>query len=126
MRSLSRSAVDGSSESRLFELSSELLATASLDGCFTLLNPAWQRSLGWSIESMMGQAVTDLAHPDDVDAMTGAVERLGSLPAGSVVEFENRYRAIDGGYCSLEWQVVADSHSWYFVVREIGHRKALE
>jgi PAS domain S-box-containing protein len=126
MRSISRSAVDASSESRLFELSTELLGTASFDGCFSLLNPAWQRSLGWSIQSMMAQPFTHLAHPDDIDAMTGAVEGLESLPAGSVVAFENRYRAIDGDYRSLEWQVVADSHSWYFVVREIGDRKALE
>jgi hypothetical protein len=31
---------------RLFEMTSDLLATISLDGRFTLLNPAWEQVLG--------------------------------------------------------------------------------
>src|ERR1700679_1865879 len=122
MRPISRSAVDIASESRLFELSTELLGTASLDGCFTLVNPAWERLLGWSEDSMLAQHFTDFAHADDRVAMTDAVARLAACAAGSVVEFENRYQTIEGHYCALEWQVVADSRSWYFVVREIGQR----
>ena len=33
--------------SRLFEMTSDLLAAISLDGRFTLLNPAWEQLLGW-------------------------------------------------------------------------------
>jgi PAS domain S-box-containing protein len=107
-------------------LSNELLGTASPDGRFTLLNPAWERTLGWSTQSMLAQPFTELAHPDDTEATTGAVARLASLPAGSVIEFENRYRAIDGDYRPLQWQVVAEAGSWYFVGREIGRHKELE
>jgi PAS domain S-box-containing protein len=126
MRSISRSVVDTSSECRLFELSSELLGTASLDGCFTLLNPAWERLLGWSDQSMVGRHFTDLAHPEDIDVMTSAVARLESSPEGSVVAFEVRYRAMTGDDRLLAWQVVAASRSWYFVVRDTGPRRALE
>jgi PAS domain-containing protein len=37
---------------RLFEMTSDLLAAISLDGRFTLLNPAWEEALGWSIEEL--------------------------------------------------------------------------
>jgi PAS domain-containing protein len=37
---------------RLFEMTSDLLATISLDGRFTLLNPAWEQLLGWSREEL--------------------------------------------------------------------------
>ncbi len=36
---------------RLFEMTSDLLATISLDGRFTLLNPAWEHVLGWTTRS---------------------------------------------------------------------------
>ena len=35
---------------RLFEMTSDLLATVSMDGRFTLLNPAWEQALGWTRE----------------------------------------------------------------------------
>ena len=38
----------GASIGRLFEMTSDLLATISLDGYFTLLNPAWEQLLGWT------------------------------------------------------------------------------
>ena len=37
---------------RLFEMTSDLLATISLDGRFTLLNPAWEQVLGWTREEL--------------------------------------------------------------------------
>ena len=40
---------------RLFEMTSDLLATISLDGRFTLLNPAWEAVLGWTREELAGE-----------------------------------------------------------------------
>src|ERR1700760_4268487 len=50
---------------RLFEMTSDLLATISLDGRFTLLNPAWERALGWTREELQSRPVADFVHPDD-------------------------------------------------------------
>jgi PAS domain-containing protein len=36
----------GARIARLFEMTSDLLASISLDGRFTLLNPAWEQVLG--------------------------------------------------------------------------------
>src|ERR1051326_7705538 len=62
---------------RLFEMTSDLLATISLDGRFTLLNPAWEQALGRSLEELMARPMQELIHPDDAEQM------LAILLAGS-------------------------------------------
>ena len=52
---------------RLFEMTSDLLAAISLDGRFTLLNPAWEDALGWSIEELMAQPMQARVHHDDLE-----------------------------------------------------------
>ena len=52
---------------RLFEMTSDLLATISLDGHFTLLNPAWEQLLGWTREELQAHPIHELMHPDDVE-----------------------------------------------------------
>src|SRR3979409_1046105 len=52
---------------RLFEMTSDLLATVSLDGRFTLLNPAWEQVLGWTREELQAHPIHELMHPDDVE-----------------------------------------------------------
>jgi PAS domain-containing protein len=61
---------------RLFELTSELLATISLDGRFTLLNPAWEQLLGWTRDELQAAPVQHFMHPDDVE-QTLALMRSG-------------------------------------------------
>jgi PAS domain-containing protein len=48
---------------RLFEMTSDLLATISLDGRFTLVNPAWEQLLGWTPEELQAQTMRELIHP---------------------------------------------------------------
>ena len=50
------SAPDASGIARLFEMTSDLLAAISLDGRFTLLNPAWEDALGLAHRGADGPA----------------------------------------------------------------------
>src|SRR2546428_13952933 len=68
---------DGARIARLFEMTSDLLATISLDGHFTLLNPAWEHVLGWAREQLLARPIQELIHPDD------AVQSLGLMLTGS-------------------------------------------
>jgi PAS domain-containing protein len=52
---------------RLFEMTSDLLATISPDGRFVLLNPAWERLLDWTRDELQACPITAFLHPDDVD-----------------------------------------------------------
>src|ERR1700731_1748586 len=75
---------------RLFEMTNALLATISLDGRFTLLNPAWEQALGRSREERQATPMRDLLHPDDV-GQTLALLLAGSHHPAHLENFTNRY-----------------------------------
>jgi PAS domain S-box-containing protein len=88
--------------SRYFNESLDLLATADINGRFTHVNPAWERTLGYSAETMCSRPFIDFIHPDDRGATT--VEHT-AVASGShdAIGFRNRYRTADGDYRWLEW-----------------------
>jgi diguanylate cyclase (GGDEF)-like protein/PAS domain S-box-containing protein len=110
---------------RLFEMTSDLLATISLDGRFTLLNPAWEQVLGWTIEELMAQPVQELVHPDDVE-QTLALTLAGKDRAAQFVNFTNRYRHRDGSWRSLLWSARCDGEVWYAAAKDVTDRIWLE
>jgi diguanylate cyclase (GGDEF)-like protein/PAS domain S-box-containing protein len=110
---------------RLFEMTSDLLATISLDGRFTLLNPAWEQVLGWTIEELMAQPVQELVHPDDVE-QTLALTLAGKDRASQFVNFTNRYRHRDGSWRSLLWSARCDGEVWYAAAKDVTDRIWLE
>jgi PAS domain S-box-containing protein len=82
---------------RLFEMTSDLLATISLDGYFTLLNPAWEQLLGWTREELQEHPMQELMHPDDVEA-TLALMLAGANRPAEMENFTTRYRHRDGSW----------------------------
>jgi two-component system sensor histidine kinase/response regulator len=48
-----------------FTLSPDLLCIADFDGRFILLNPAWEKTLGFSTEELLSRPYLDFVHPDD-------------------------------------------------------------
>jgi PAS domain S-box-containing protein len=116
----------GESIAQLFELSSDMLGTASLDGYLTQLNPAWERTLGWRREELMAEPFVSFVHPDDVEATVSTAAALAEPGRRQVVAFENRYRTRTGEYRWLEWSSTADGGTIYFVAKDVTDRKALE
>ena len=95
------------SQSKLFDLSIDLLCIAGTDGRFRLVNPAFERTLGWSREELLRRPFYELVHPDDVAATEREVEKLASgIPT---ISFENRYRCADGSYKILRWNTRPDA-----------------
>ncbi len=78
-------------------MTSDLLAAISLDGQFTLLNPAWEDALGWSIEELMAQPMQAGVHQDDLE-QTLALTLAGRNRSAQLVNFTNRYRHKDGSW----------------------------
>ena len=91
---------------KLFEMTSDLLATISLDGRFTLLNPAWEHLLGWTREELQSRPVTDFVHPDDAEQLLGPMRAGNGYPA-EVENFTTRYRHRDGSWHWLLWSAQA-------------------
>ncbi len=56
----------GSVETMLWDMSLDMLATLTLDGYLTRVNPAWEQTLGYSPDELMAGPYLTFVHPDDV------------------------------------------------------------
>ncbi len=110
---------------KLFEMTSDLLATISLDGCFTLLNPAWEQLLGWSREELQSRPVSEFVHPEDAEQLLGPMRAGGGHPA-EVENFTTRYRHRDGSWRWLLWSARRDGDTWYAAAKDVTDRVWLE
>ena len=110
---------------RLFELTSDLLATISLEGRFTLLNPAWEKLLGWTCEELQAAPLEEFMHPDDIEQ---TLERMqaGEREEEQVETFTNRYRHRDGSWRWLLWSARRDEDTWYAAAKDVTDRMWLE
>ncbi len=103
-------------EEELLRMSSENLhvfnntlsmnAVASFEGKFIKLNPAWQKTLGWPLETLMSKPFTEFIHPDDLKRAAKAFELLKA--GRDVANFESRYQCADGSYRWLLWGAASD------------------
>jgi PAS domain S-box-containing protein len=109
----------------LFEMAIDLLATADAGGRFTMLNNAWQRTLGWTREELMDATLLDFVHPDDREATLAVMQHTAEV-GFELASFENRYRCRDGSYRWLSWRASTDGVQWYAVARDITERKTHE
>jgi diguanylate cyclase (GGDEF)-like protein/PAS domain S-box-containing protein len=110
---------------RLFEMTSDLLATISLDGRFTLLNPAWEQLLGWTLHELESRPIEEFIHPDDAE-QTLLVIRTGAGEQGELESFSNRYRHRDGSWRWLLWSARRDGDTWYASAKDVTDRMWLE
>jgi diguanylate cyclase (GGDEF)-like protein/PAS domain S-box-containing protein len=110
---------------RLFEMTSDLLATISLEGRFTLLNPAWEQLLGWTREELQANPIEEYLHPDDVD-QTRALLLAGRQRPAQLENFTNRYRHRDGSWRWLLWSARCDGDTWYAAAKDVTDRMWLE
>jgi diguanylate cyclase (GGDEF)-like protein/PAS domain S-box-containing protein len=117
--------VDVSLVGRLFEMTSDLLATISLDGRFTLLNPAWEQMLGWTMDELQASSMKELVHPDDIE-QTQALMLAGNQRSAHLENFTNRYRHKDGSWRWLLWSARCDGERWYAAAKDVTDRMWLE
>ena len=87
---------------RFWELSSDMMCVAGLDGYFRRLNPAWTRTLGWTQEELRSRPFIEFVHPDDRERTIAETASL-SGDGYRTLDFENRYQCKDGSYRALLW-----------------------
>ncbi|MDZ4693802.1 MAG: ATP-binding protein [Deltaproteobacteria bacterium] len=98
---LGSAALNAEGVDRFFAVSPGLLCVLGFDGSFKMLNPAWEKTLGYSIDELCAQPYLDLVHPEDRDKATG--EALEMCAGQAVFRFKNRFRCSDGSYRWLSW-----------------------
>jgi PAS domain S-box-containing protein len=110
---------------RFFELSSDLMCVAGIDGYFKKLNSSWERALGWSRQELLAESIGTFIHPDDIEATFKEVEK--QISGETTAAFVNRYRHKDGSYRWLEWVATpAMDGNLYACARDITERKLTE
>ena len=110
-------------EDRFFDVSIDMLCFLGFDGYFTRLNPAWERTLGFTREELMSRPFLEFVHPDD---RARTLEQNGKVRAGGqALGFENRYLCKDGSYRWMLWNAASDSahRLIYSVARDITQSK---
>ncbi len=111
---------------RHFDLSLDMISIAGFDGCFKRVNPAFERTLGYRPQELIGHPFLEFVHPDDREKTE---HEAASLADGAkTVQFQNRYLAKNGEVHWLEWTSIPlqDEGLIYGVARDITDRKALE
>ncbi|AUX24421.1 anti-anti sigma factor protein [Sorangium cellulosum] len=96
----------GLSHEKLFQVSAGLLATADASGRFQRLNPAWERTLGWTLDELRSRPFIEFVHPGDRQATLAQTAEL--FKGRATDRFDNRYLCKDGSYRWLGWSAEVD------------------
>jgi diguanylate cyclase (GGDEF)-like protein/PAS domain S-box-containing protein len=106
---------------RLFSVVSDLIVVTSRRGEIAIVNPAWEATLGWSEEEIVGRTVFEFVHPDDRPAT-----RTLSAEGPAILDHANRFRCKDGTWRWLLWSGRSDGEWWYAIAKDVTDRLSLE
>jgi PAS domain S-box-containing protein len=110
----------------VFELSADPICIADIHGCFRLVNPAFERVLGYAAEELLSKPFMEFIHPEDREKTLRVIEE--KLQRGeTVISFENRLVRKDGAVVWLEWASRPFTEDRTIAVaRDITERKRME
>jgi len=109
----------------LIELAPEAFFLADLDGCYTDVNQAACRMLGYERDELIGKTIADLLAPEDVSRL--AAVRAELLVPGQVHSAEWRLRRKDGTLVPVELSSnVLPGGRWQAFVRDISERRRID
>ena len=86
---------------RFFTSSPDMLSIVGYDGYRKMVNPAWERILGFTAEELKAAPLFEFIHPDDRAMAMFQFEK--SVVHETKVSFEVRYRTKDGSYRWIQW-----------------------
>jgi PAS domain S-box-containing protein len=108
---------------RFFEFSLDLFAISGFDGYLKRVNPAWERTLGYTAEELLSRPALEFIHPDD--RVTSLSQRQHTHSGSSIINFENRYICKDGSIKWMQWTAhpYPEDGLNYVVGRDVTERK---
>lgn len=111
---------------RVFDLSIDLLAVVDLETKILEASKSFERTLGWSPESLIGRPLLDLFHPDDMPLIEASL--AGLLAGEDAVAVVVRMRGSDEAYRWVQGNARSDLQAGRIFVTgaDITERMALE
>lgn len=104
----------------------DMLAVSGFDGCFKLVNPAFEERMGFKQEEMLFRPVRDFIYQDDRAEFDHFMERMKAVPMKSSIFLRVQHR--DGRlrhvYCTATSDVA--SEKIYSISRDITEQLVLE
>ncbi len=113
-------------EERFFDVSLDMLCVLNFNGYFKRLNPAWERTLGFTVGELMSRPFIEFVHPDDRDR---TLRQNGEVRGGGqALAFENRYLCKDGSFRWFLWNAASDRDDQviFSMARDVTARKRAE
>jgi PAS domain S-box-containing protein len=110
---------------RIFEMSPDMICAVGTDGRFKAVNPALERTLGYSRDELLARPFMDFVHPDDRQA---TLEVFGDVADGvEVTQFENRCISNDGVERWLQWsyRLGPDQSVVHAIAREVTESRRI-
>lgn len=108
----------------LFSQSIDLIGIAGRDGYFKTINPAFERTLGYTIDEILTTPFIEFIHPDDRKKTFLQVENLDTSP--KEISIVNRTKCKNGEYIWLEWHVVLHGDLFFANARDMTERMKAE
>lgn len=108
----------------LFTQSIDLIGIAGTDGYFKTINPAFERTLGYTLEEILTTPYIEFIHPDDREKTFLGVENIGN--ASQPVSIVNRSKCKNGEYVWLEWHLVMQGDMVFANARDMTERMRAE
>ncbi len=85
---------------QLWQSTQDMLVVIGKDGVIAVVNPAWERLLGWREDELVGQHFEEFVWHDDLVASRDA---LALAATRELANFENRFRHRDGTPRWFSW-----------------------
>ena len=80
----------------ILSLSRDMISIGGFDGFMRDVNAAWEQTLGYTKDELLGRPCIELVHPDDQESTRDAAKLLAQ--GTPVMAFANRLRGKDGSY----------------------------
>jgi len=111
---------------RILDMSADLICIAGMDGYFKYVNPAWEKTLGYTREELLSRPFLSFVHPEDHRKNDAEVARLAS--GKPTRNFENRYIHKDGTIRLIMWTATPAPEKGlaYCIGRDITERRRIE
>ncbi len=111
---------------RFFNLIPDLACIVSTDGYFKKVNPAWETTLGYTLEEVLRTPMLEFIHPDDLERTVDEIAKQSR--EYRTKHFVNRYRCKNGSYRIFDWRTTfnRDNSTRFGIAKDITDQRLSE